>query len=457
MDPVRNPFAPGAGQRPPELAGRDRELDAFEIVLERVARGRPERSLVLTGLRGVGKTVLLGELRSMAIRAGWGAGKIEARPEADLRRPLSAALHRAIRDLAVRHPDARARRRGARRPQGVRAALRPRTARSCASAGSPASTSPSDPAGPTPATSRSTSSSCSPRSPTLAVGRRQSGVAILIDEMQDLRPDDVSALCAACHELSQSRAPLVVVGAGLPHLPAVLSASKSYSERLFTYVRIGQLDREDADFALLAPAEREDATFDADALDALYAASGGYPYFVQAYGKASLGRRGALSPITAADVKMAAPEAEAELAVGFFGSRFERATPAEREYLRAMAELTDGRDEPVGTSGIAEHLQRRASSLSPGARQPHEEGPGVLRPARPDRLHRAAFRPVSARSGLMSCVRSSECGRERASGRNAGPGRTESLYSPVVLSDPRPASTAGPSRAPGPRPRGHRR
>src|SRR3954447_17749202 len=105
MDPVRNPFAPGAGQRPPELAGRDREGDAVEIVLERGARGRPERSLVLTGLRGVGKTVLLGELRSLAIRAGWGAGKIEARPEADLRRPLSAALYRAIRDLAVRHPD----------------------------------------------------------------------------------------------------------------------------------------------------------------------------------------------------------------------------------------------------------------------------------------------------------------------------------------------------------------
>jgi hypothetical protein len=157
---------------------------------------------------------------------------------------------------------------------------------------------------------------------------------------------------------------LVVVGAGLPHLPAVLSASKSYSERLFTYVRIGQLDRADADFALLAPAEREDATFDADALDALYAASGGYPYFVQAYGKAGWDAA-VRSPITAADVKMAAPEAEAELAVGFFGSRFERATPSEREYLRAMAELTDGRDEPIGTAGIAEHLQRRASSLSP--------------------------------------------------------------------------------------------
>jgi hypothetical protein len=144
----------------------------------------------------------------------------------------------------------------------------------------------------------------------------------------------------------------------------VLSASKSYSERLFRYSRIGQLDRKDADFALLAPAEREDASFDADALDELYERSGGYPYFVQAYGKAAWDAA-PRNPICAADVKMAAPEAEAELAVGFFGSRFERATPAEREYLRAMAELADGRDEPVGTSGIAEHLERRASSLSP--------------------------------------------------------------------------------------------
>jgi hypothetical protein len=144
----------------------------------------------------------------------------------------------------------------------------------------------------------------------------------------------------------------------------VLSASKSYSERLFRYARIGQLDRKDADFALLAPAEREDAAFDTDALDALYERSGGYPYFVQAYGKASWDAA-PRSPIGVADVTVAAPEAEAELAVGFFGSRFERATPAEREYLRAMAELADGRDEPVQTAGIAEHLSRRASSLSP--------------------------------------------------------------------------------------------
>src|SRR4051812_11879333 len=103
MDPVRNPYAPGAGQRPPELAGRDEQLRAFDVVLERVAHGRPERSLVLTGLRGVGKTVLLNALRSQAVRRGWGTGKLEARPEQRLRRPLSSALHQAVRELA--HPE----------------------------------------------------------------------------------------------------------------------------------------------------------------------------------------------------------------------------------------------------------------------------------------------------------------------------------------------------------------
>jgi hypothetical protein len=329
------------------------------VTLERIALGRPERSMVLSGLRGVGKTVLLGELRSMAVRAGWGAGKIEARPESDLRRPLSAALHRAIRDLAVRHPDLD-------RVDEVLGVLKAFALRSA-------------PDGAKLRDRWQPGIDVAVRSGRADSGDIEidlvelftevaalasdveSGVAILIDEMQDLRPDDVSALCAACHELSQSRAPLVVVGAGLPHLPAVLSASKSYSERLFTYVRIGQLDREDADFALLAPAEREDAAFDADALDALYAASGGYPYFVQAYGKVTWDVATA-SPVTVSDVGVAGPVAEGELAVGFFGSRYERATPAEREYMRAMAQLGDN---PVQTAQVAEELGRKPSSVSP--------------------------------------------------------------------------------------------
>ncbi|HWO60669.1 MAG TPA: ATP-binding protein [Umezawaea sp.] len=362
MDPVRNPFAPGAGQRPPELAGRDKEVGAFEVVLERVARGRPERSLVLTGLRGVGKTVLLGELRSMALRRGWGAGKIEARPDAGLRRPLAAALHRAIRDLAVRH----------RAPDRVEAALG--VLKAFALRSNPADAKLRDrwqPGIDVPATSgRADSGDIEIDLVELFTDVAElaqdvgTGVALLIDEMQDLRPDDISALCAACHELSQSGAPLVVVGAGLPHLPAVLSASKSYSERLFRYVRIDRLSREDADRAVLAPVEREDAGIHVEALDALFDASGGYPYFIQAYGKAAWDAAPD-DPITALDVSVAAPEADAELAVGFFGSRYERATPAEREYLRAMAEMTDGKDAGVNTAQVAEHLARKPSSLSP--------------------------------------------------------------------------------------------
>ena len=149
-------------------------------------------------------------------------------------------------------------------------------------------------------------------------------------------------------------------GGGLPHLPSVLSASKSYSERLFRYVAIDRLDRDAADFALLARLSGR-ADFEQAALDALYAAADGYPYFVQAYGKVTWDVAAA-SPVTADDVGVAAPVAASELAIGFFGSRYERATPAEREYMRAMAALGD---EPVQTAQVAEELARKPSSVSP--------------------------------------------------------------------------------------------
>ena len=366
MDPVRNPYAPGAGQRPPELAGRDTELSAFEVVLQRIAHGRPERSLVLTGLRGVGKTVLLNQLRSAAISRGWGTGKIEARPEQSLRRPVSSALHMALRELGPRHGDQDSiaevlgvlkafAQRGSVGSDGAAAKVRDRW--------QPGIDVPA-------ATGRADSGDMEIDLVELlsdAAGVAAdigSGIALFIDEMQDVQADDVSAICAACHELSQQGAPLIVVGAGLPHLPAVLSASKSYSERLFRYLRIDRLDREAADRALLAPAEREDVTFEPEALDALYEAADGYPYFVQAYGKVTWDVAAA-SPVTAADVAMAAPVAEAELAVGFFGSRYDRATPAEREYMHAMAELGGPGGAAVATSEVAATLGRRPASLSP--------------------------------------------------------------------------------------------
>src|SRR5579872_4107719 len=309
MDPVRNPYAPGAGQRPPELTGRDREIQQFEVVLERVARGRPERSMVLTGLRGVGKTVLLNAFRSMAMQRLWGTGKIEARPDQSIRRPVASALHMAVRELAPRHraPD---------RIDGFLGVLKAFSMR--------------DPAAP----KGSLGAQLGIDVPAVR-GRADSGdleidltelltdaasvaadlsvgIALFVDEMQDVPAPDISALCAACHELSQNGGPLIVVGAGLPHLPSVLSASKSYSERLFRYARIDRLEREAADLALLAPAEREGVAFASSALDALYEAADGYPYFVQAYGKVTWDVAAA-SPITDKDVRVASPEAESEL------------------------------------------------------------------------------------------------------------------------------------------------
>src|SRR5215468_10645258 len=366
VDPVRNPYAPGAGQRPPELAGRDRELGAFDVVLERVARGRPERSVILIGLRGVGKTVLLNTQRSQAISRLWGTGKIEARPDQSLRRPLSSALHMAVREIAPHHraPD---------RIDDFLGVLKAFAMRGEIGEPPPKIRDRWQPGIDVPASSGRADSGdievdlvellSDAASVATDVG---TGIALFIDEMQDLSPRDVSALCAACHELSQTGAPLIVVGAGLPHLPTALSAAKSYSERLFRYLRIDRLDRISADQALCAPAEREHVSFEDKALDVLYEASGGYPYFVQAYGKATWDHA-PRTPITAADVRVAAPEAEGELAVGFFGSRYERATPAEREYMRAMASLStvDTEGDAVPTAEVARALERRPASLSP--------------------------------------------------------------------------------------------
>jgi len=339
-------------------------------VLERIARSKPERSIVLTGLRGVGKTVLLNALRSAAVRAHWGTGKLEARPDQRLRRPISAALHVAVRELG--HPKSE----DVDYVLGVIKAFAQREA----------------------ATTTRLRDRWNPGIDVAAVtGRADSGdieidlvelltdvgglaadvgrgVAIFIDEMQDLVPEDISALCAACHEISQSALPVIVVGAGLPHLPAVLSASKSYSERLFRYSRIDRLDRSSADLALQSPAKDEGAEFHEDALEAMYAATGGYPYFIQAYGKVAWDSAPG-SPITGEDIRVAAPEAEAELAVGFFGSRYERATPGEREYLRAMADAAQIADqdaqgpdlddsESVTTASVAAVLDRKPQSLS---------------------------------------------------------------------------------------------
>ncbi len=334
----------------------------FEVVLERVAAGRPERSLVLSGLRGVGKTVLLNALRSLALARLWGTGKVEARPERPIRLPVAQALHAATRELAARHRDeerveqflgvlkAFALRTTVEERKGLR--WRP----------------PYD----TPAArGRADSGDLEVDLAELFMDAAELardlnvGVAIFIDEMQDIEASELAALCGACHEISQQAVPFVVVGAGLPHLPTLLSASKSYAERLFRYVSVDRLSREAADRALTIPAETEAVTYAPSALAALHEVTDGYPYFVQAFGKATWDVAPG-SPISADDVRVAAPEAESELAVGFFGSRYERATPAEREYMRAMADLgADLGDHPVPTADVALSLGRKPQSLSP--------------------------------------------------------------------------------------------
>jgi hypothetical protein len=362
VDPVRNPYAPGAGQRPPELAGRDRQLSQFEVTLERVAAGRPERSMVLSGLRGVGKTVLLNALRGLAVQRAWGTGKLEARPDQSMRLPLAQAVHAAVREVAHRHRDQQ-------RVDAVAGVVKSFALR-------------------TPLPDRKGVRWQPPTDVPALKGRADSGdleldlvelftdvadlardlgvgIAIFIDEMQDITTDELAALCGACHEISQQGAPLIVVGAGLPHLPVALAASKSYAERLFRYVVVDRLPREMADRALLVPAGTEDVDYRPDALDELYALTDGYPYFVQAYGKVTWDAAVA-SPIGVSDVREAAPEAEAELAVGFFGARYDRATPAERDYMRAMADLGARHDDgAVTTADIARALGRKPQSLSP--------------------------------------------------------------------------------------------
>ena len=385
MDPVRNPYAPGAGQRPPELAGRDRQLRQFEVTLERVTAGRPERSMVLSGLRGVGKTVLLNALRGQAVQRAWGTGKLEARPDQSLRLPLAQALHAAVREVAHRHrdPDRVDAVAGVLKSFALRTPLPDRKGirwQPGASIEVEAARGRAD-SGDLELDLVELFTDVADLARDLGVG-----IAVFVDEMQDISTPELAALCGACHEISQQGAPLLVVGAGLPHLPVALAASKSYAERLFRYVVVDRLPRDMADRAVLVPAASEGVDYAPAALDELYDLTDGYPYFVQAYAHVTWDSAVG-SPIRLSDVRAAAPEAEVELATGFFGARFDRATPAEREYMRAMADLAvppgpsevevsdcpegpEGpgaghRDAPVSTAEIARLLERRPQSLSP--------------------------------------------------------------------------------------------
>ena len=326
-------------------------------------------------------------MRGQAVTRAWGTGKVEARPDRSVRIPVAQAVHAAVREVSHRHrdPDRVDRVAGVLKSFALRTQLADRKGLRW-----------SPPVDAVAVRGRADSGDLELDLVELfgdvasLAGDLGVGIALFVDEMQDIAVDELAALCGACHEISQQGAPLLVVGAGLPHLPVALAASKSYAERLFRYVSVDRLPREMAERAWRVPAATEDVTFEDSAIEELYALTDGYPYFVQAYGKvtwdAAVG-----SPITKADVAEAAPEAEAELAVGFFGARFDRATPAERDYMSAMADLGDGagadrRDRPAPQPPAAVPLTR--------PRRADQEGTGVLRRAGERGVHGAALRQV---------------------------------------------------------------
>ena len=350
MDPLLNPYRPGAGAPPPILAGREGELEAIETLVGRLSQGRGERSIVLTGLRGVGKTALLWAAEESAERAGWIAQGLEARSDLDFRAALAERAWVILRQLehrgAVREALARLttmiRRVGMRDPAtGIELSME------------------------VGASERATDLETDLVDLFRAIGEaaRQTGtgVLLLLDELQQAESRALEALCAAMHDLSKRDLPLAVVAAGLPPLRGQLLSAKTYAERLFTYRELGPLSPAAATAALVEPAHTRDdgLEFDPAALEMLLEACAGYPYFIQVYGHAawqvSEGPR-----VGPAEAREALRVGQRELDADLYAGRWDRTSERARRYMRAMAELGD---DAVGSGAVAgEFGSHRAAS-----------------------------------------------------------------------------------------------
>lgn len=355
MDPVRNPFVPGAGSPPPALAGRADILERARITLARVAQGRSAKSLMLVGLRGVGKTVLLNRVHEMAEADGYQTLMIET-PET---KRLASLLVPPLRSLLFRLD------RMENISEQVKRAMR--VLKSFAGAvsvkyGEVEIGLDIDPEQGT-ADSGDIESDLAELFVAVADAAKSRGtaVAIIIDELQYLTEDELSAVIMALHRVSQKQLPLVLIGAGLPQLVGLAGRSKSYAERLFDYPVVGALSRLDAIKALAAPVDREGASFDDEALETIIELTEGYPYFLQEWGYHAWNLADT-SPITSQTVENATREAIANLDQSFFRVRFDRLTPREKAYLRAMAELGPG---PHRSGDIAETMGVGVASVAP--------------------------------------------------------------------------------------------
>ncbi|MBI2779264.1 MAG: AAA family ATPase [Gammaproteobacteria bacterium] len=355
MDPLHNPFSPGAGSPPPELAGRAQILEQARITLGRIKAGRPERSLLIIGLRGVGKTVLLNRIRELAEQMEYRTVFIEAHEN----KPLAALLLPPLRQLLITldrmaNVSEKAKR-GLRvlksffngvklKYQDIEIGI-------------------DIDAEPGIADSGDLESDLS--SLFIALGEaaadRGTAIALIVDELQYLGEDELSALIMAMHQISQRQLPVVLVGAGLPQLVALSGRSKSYAERLFQFPELGPLQPEDAAAALQEPVTEQGVRFTRESLTEIIRQTQGYPYFLQEWGYQAW-NLAAQSPIEIDVIRQATQESIKRLDANFFRVRFDRLTPREKDYLRALADLGEGSQR---SGDIAERLGVKVQSVAP--------------------------------------------------------------------------------------------
>ena len=352
MDPLRNPFAPGAGSRPPELAGRDALLQQAELALRRVRLGRSEKSQMLLGLRGVGKTVLLNRIAELAEAIGYELVQLEA-PEG---RPLATYLVPALKSILLRLDRVEQARQWA---TEAMAALRGFAAAFKVSLGE-VKLGLSEPV-------RADSGNLEADLPELLVSTARAAqaagtsVVILIDEVQYLAEDELRGLIVALHRISQKGLPLILFGAGLPQLAALAGEAKSYAERMFDFPGVGALSEEAAVQAIADPIREEGGEITAQALAEIVRVTEGYPYFLQEWGKHTWNQ--AEGPhINLDDVHQASQTARDALDRNFFRVRFDRLTPREQAYLQAMAQLGSG---PHRSGAIAEAMGLKVERTGP--------------------------------------------------------------------------------------------
>ncbi|GAM07979.1 archaeal ATPase [Geobacter sp. OR-1] len=355
MDRIRNPFSPGAGSPPPELAGRQSILEQADVLLGRVLAKRPEKSLLLTGLRGVGKTVLLNEIERRAVKAGYRTILVEAHEGKSLAVLLAPHLRRLLFELDRIAGAGNKVKRGLAVLKSFVGAIKISVGEFDIGLDIE------------PESGAADSGDLEVDLPSLfvtvaeAAQERNVGVAIMIDEIQYFKPVELSALIMAMHKMQQGQLPLVLIGAGLSILPGLAGESKSYAERLFNFPEVGPLTEPDAISALQDPVLAAEEEFDPAALKEIFRLTQGYPYFLQEWGYQAW-NHAAASPISLHVVQEASDIVSKRLDENFFRVRFDRLTPREKMFLRAMAELGKG---PYRTSDIAEQLKVKVSTMGP--------------------------------------------------------------------------------------------